>query len=341
MSATRAKNWCFTVNNYTQDQVHQLRDLWNPDGESKIRYVCWGYEVAPATGTKHLQGYVSFKNQLRFNAARSLLPSGAHIEKAKGNPKQNKEYCEKDESKDAQLAVTFEEYGNLPGGPGTRTDLLGACEMVRAGARLRDVADTAPDIVAKFGRGLDRIRGLYQSAYREQPEVVYIWGVTRLGKTHFAKTQAVETFGQDEVYFKPAGKWWPLYDAQQVVIFDDFTSSAMPLAEWNNVFNHCPHYVQTKGGHVPVTFKEAYVTSNFPPTMLWPRVSEGRRASAIARITACCFVWKPAPDAPVNFHVHDPFKIPDIAKEWMQCMKPTEPDYLEIGARNHANQHCE
>lgn len=335
---SRAKNWCFTINNYDDAAIHQLRDLWNPEGDCQIRYVCWGYEVAPATNTKHLQGFVSFVKQLRFKAALALLPKGAHIEKTKGSPAQNRDYCSKDESKDPQVSPAFEEYGTLPGGAGTRTDLSGVVEMVRAGKRLRDVADSAGDVYVKYYRGIKALRTVLQPTSRNQPEVVYIWGVTRLGKTHFAKIEALEHYEEDEIYFKPAGEWWPDYDQQPLVIFDDFTSKDMQLAEWNRVFNHIPHRVQFKGGNVPITFKSAYITSNFPPTMLWPNVSEGRRASAILRITACCFVYKASPTTPVNFLPHDPLKIPDVAVDWLKTLEPPSTNYLELGAKNHQLQ---
>lgn len=55
----RNKNYCFTLNNYTEDNVRGLIEDYN---NGKYRFLCFGFETAPTTGTPHLQGYVELKN---------------------------------------------------------------------------------------------------------------------------------------------------------------------------------------------------------------------------------------------------------------------------------------
>jgi len=56
-----------------------------------------GREVAPSTGTVHLQGYVRFVKSIRFSGVKKLLPR-AHIEERKGAESQATAYCKKDGS---------------------------------------------------------------------------------------------------------------------------------------------------------------------------------------------------------------------------------------------------
>jgi len=85
----RHRRYCFTVNNYTSKMMAQIiKDL------SSSQYII-GEEVGEA-GTPHLQGYVEFKNPIDFDKFKIIVPTG-HIEKAKGNKKQNFIYCSKDE----------------------------------------------------------------------------------------------------------------------------------------------------------------------------------------------------------------------------------------------------
>lgn len=333
----RARNWVFTLNNYTTDDVHRLRDLID---DPRVKYLCWGYEIAPSTGTKHLQGFISFNQQLRHSPVIKLQLG--HIEVAKGSPAQCKTYCEKEESKDPDADQKFEEFGDVPGGQGKRSDLDDMAQMVLGGKRMRDIAQEAPALFVKHGNGFERLRATTAPKRDWQPELVYLWGVTRSGKSIGCKELAFTKYPEDQVYFKPAGKWWGLYDGEECCIINDFCSSDMSLREWNRVFDHSNHLVEPKGKHTPLLFKDCYLSSNWPPIMLWPGVSEGRRISAIARITNCYFFWRDWKDpyCPQRIIHHDPFEIPPEAHDWIAYMEPEHPviDYLEKGAQNHKRQ---
>lgn len=86
----RARAWCFTYNNYKADTKEIIIDAVKRRG---WEYVI-GEEVAPTTGTKHLQGYIRAKCQTTFKIIKQLLGT-AHITAAKGTPGQNLAYCSK------------------------------------------------------------------------------------------------------------------------------------------------------------------------------------------------------------------------------------------------------
>lgn len=89
--STRGKQFVFTWNNYTAATLQLLRDI----PQTCYHYLVYGQEVAPTTGTPHLQGYVSFVERKRIAWVRNLF-QGAHIELARGTPLQCREYCIKD-----------------------------------------------------------------------------------------------------------------------------------------------------------------------------------------------------------------------------------------------------
>jgi len=156
---TVLRKFVFTINNYTEEDERRLQASC-----SLFKYLVYGRETAPSTGTRHLQGYGNLKKPTRFNAIKDIIGPEAHIEKAKGNDQQNKEYCEKDGS--------HWHYGE-PVGQGQRTDL----EKV-----VRDVSDpnkTFEDIVTenqssyiKYHRGIralyDIVRRVPQRAFKTQ-----------------------------------------------------------------------------------------------------------------------------------------------------------------------------
>lgn len=93
-----AKAWCFTLNNYTQEELGALVQQFQTLAD-KYFYIV-GEEIGEQ-GTPHLQGYIEkrtgrFRPLPLFEVKRDNTQC-MHFEKAKGNRKQNYKYCSKEE----------------------------------------------------------------------------------------------------------------------------------------------------------------------------------------------------------------------------------------------------
>jgi len=130
MSITsKYRAWCFTLNNYTLlDEQHIQQTI-----KSLARYVIYGREIAPGTGTPHLQGYVYFHNQRQRKSVSRLLPR-ARLEVANGTAQQSRVYCTKDGD--------YWEHGEIPmeasvarakGGAGNAARFSTAIELAEKG----------------------------------------------------------------------------------------------------------------------------------------------------------------------------------------------------------------
>jgi len=86
----RSRGWCFTYNNYDDTIYTQCLAY----AKSAQKYII-GKEVGDEKKTAHLQGFLHFKNATTFAVVKAGLGTGAHVEKAKGNWKQNLAYCSK------------------------------------------------------------------------------------------------------------------------------------------------------------------------------------------------------------------------------------------------------
>jgi len=73
--------YTFTHNNYIEDDLDHYKALVD---NHVAKYIILGREVAPGTGTRHLQGFLSWTSKKRFNATKLLLPAGVHIETTRG-----------------------------------------------------------------------------------------------------------------------------------------------------------------------------------------------------------------------------------------------------------------
>lgn len=89
MPATKYRHFAFTLNNYTDDDLTQLREL-----APKVKYLVFGKETSNS-GTPHLQGFVSFPNPRSVNRLHSLFHHPAHWEVAR-DARAAAEYCKKD-----------------------------------------------------------------------------------------------------------------------------------------------------------------------------------------------------------------------------------------------------
>jgi len=139
---SRAKNWCFTHNNYSDDDIAGYRSVAD---HGDVVYIIFGKEVAPTTQTPHLQGFVSFKARKRLTQVKALLPGEQHLIAAVGSPQQNRTYCIKEDA--------FEEYGEIPEKQGKRNDLEAFKESVQGGTTdMRTLMEEHSDICAKFPR---------------------------------------------------------------------------------------------------------------------------------------------------------------------------------------------
>lgn len=87
------QKWCFTYNNYPLEILETLETTFS------LTSCLWGYgkEVAPTTGTRHLQGWVISPNKIRPIEC-FKLPKEIQWIKMKGTKEQNIAYCSKEGS---------------------------------------------------------------------------------------------------------------------------------------------------------------------------------------------------------------------------------------------------
>lgn len=260
MPTSKSRAFVFTFNNYTDDHCVRLRS----EALTVCNYLCFGREVAPTTGTPHLQGYVRFDNPRRPASVAGLLNSlcnladgqSFHIETARGTFDQCRDYCKKDGS--------FEEYGTAPK-QGKRTDLRRICGQIMEGNSLKEATSEAPEAYVRYWKGLQALRSLHQPDRDFKTTVHWYWGPTGTGKTR----RAYELY--PAAYFKDCRTaWWDGYENQEAVILDDFRPSKdLPLPYMLRLLDRYPMQVQYKGGYVKFNSKIIIITAPLGPRELY------------------------------------------------------------------------
>lgn len=137
---SRAKNWCFTLNNYTHEDVARILGL---EAEVSVSYCVFGREIGES-GTPHLQGFVSFKER-KTRASVVALLGQAHFTVAR-RVQNSIEYCKKDGD--------FSEFGTPPVvSQGQRSDIELFKEEVASGVLdPKLLRETHSEVWAKYPR---------------------------------------------------------------------------------------------------------------------------------------------------------------------------------------------
>jgi len=139
---SRAYVW--TLNNYTPEQVAKLR---TSVGKAGIKYIGWGYEVAPTTGTPHLQGYMQSTEKTK---ERIFKATGLYVELARGTYGDNTNYITKDGEHEEYGTANKQHMGH--GGQGQRSDLNGVKKAIEEGKSYEEICDEHFGEAAKFNR---------------------------------------------------------------------------------------------------------------------------------------------------------------------------------------------
>lgn len=96
---SQAKNWCFTLNNFNEDDLERIEDIGRLIGSqvegNGIEYLVIGKETGES-GTPHLQGFIQFTKKKRMNQVKDLISTRLHAEVMRGTATQASFYCKKD-----------------------------------------------------------------------------------------------------------------------------------------------------------------------------------------------------------------------------------------------------
>ena len=242
--------------------------LGNPD----FSYILGGKELAPTTGTPHIQGYFEYASARSFRTPRRAFFGRAHIEKRRGTQKQAIDYCKKDgDWEDAGVAAQ----------QGKRQDVLDLMEMTNRGESELDIWHTHPVLMFHGNKSYDRYKKLVATKRDRTvtPDIRLYWGRTRTGKTR----AAVDEF--PDIKFHLSGKWFDSYEEGHAYLFDDFDSSEIGISKVLQVTDRYAIDVEIKGGSAAWNPPVIIFTSNDPIETWYPDISPARKEALVVRFT--------------------------------------------------------
>lgn len=248
-SMSRVRNYVFTMNNYPNTNlVDNIR----------CKYIVYGKEVAPTTGTPHLQGFVSFASPCTLAAAQKKLP-GCWVEGARSI----------DEAIDyAQKDLDWVERGTRPLNQLEKgeaeekrwTDIRQAAEE----GRVEDIPARVRFMNSKL-IDYHRDKALQARPLSDsEDQMLWYHGSSGTGKSRKAREE------NPEAYLKMCNKWWDGYSDEEVVLIEDFDKTHAVLGHHLKIWaDRYPFLAEKKGGAFKIRPKLIIVTSNYAPEEIW------------------------------------------------------------------------
>lgn len=265
----QAKNWVFTLNNYTQDDENRLKEM-------ECEWLIYAHEHQKE-GTPHLQGAICFKGKRDFNALQKLFKW--HIEVMHGSPQDSKTYCTKEDT------TGYFEKGQIPQSKGKKGSAEAqkkwkdAIELAKQ-ANWQEIEDKYP---SWWVAHQNHFKQIYCDSLKEEPMIelgdkdlkkrfLWLWGPTGTGKSHSAYRIAKE-LGCEKPYLKDLNKWWDNYKCQKVTIIEeaDEESCKRLASRFKKWCDKWPFTAEGKG----ISFEQLrpqyiIVTSNYPIDVCFP-----------------------------------------------------------------------
>lgn len=287
----RLRNFCFTVNNYTDECVEKLKNFFL----NYCNYGIFGKEVGEECGTRHLQGYCEFLCRGKsIRQIRKLTPEKiANIQARRSpNPKVAAGYCKKgnDAKKgDDEDSDFYEKYFEVPGpgyegfehghenisSPGQRTDIVKAHNAIKSGEKsVRELRQENPMLYHVYGRVLNCLEDDYLAKqYRcgEMTKGIWYHGEEGRGKSHALFVTECEEIGgydPDKVYDWNLEEDFQSYAGEPIIVINEFKGiHQIKYGTFLKLVDKWPYKIKRKGcSPFPMLAKKVIVASIFHPT---------------------------------------------------------------------------
>lgn len=240
----QSRNWCFT-----DFQFLNWKEIYNEYSDI-IRYVCFGKEIAPTTGTKHLQGWIQFTTKRTMGGVKRICKSKQlSLRPCYGDEYSNDVYCSKDGK--------FTHFGKFLA-QGARTDLEMIRKLIADETPMKQIADDYFDTWCRNYKAFEKYREMITKDKTKEfrkVEVEIIYGETGQGKTRRAMEEATYKIEGDNL------QWWDGYNGDKCILIDEY-SNQLPITKLLNILDGYQLRLPIKGGHTYANWNKVYITTN-------------------------------------------------------------------------------
>lgn len=273
----QARHWAFTIQQGNLLGKISTLDEWYREAQSftaGVKYLVYQIEVAPNTGTEHIQGFVSMATQKRestlANQFGKVHAACFQVMMKNATPWDNKLYCTKEDSRKPGT-VPFE-YGQVPTSAAEaeakeKSNLDQFIDHCKA-TNLYKAIELMPSTYIRNCNGIQKWWEIYCRERLTQDRSVNIivcYGNSGAGKSAFAHHYDTH----ENTYVFPALEVKQRlnldgYRGQRTVVIDEFKGQ-IDYGTFKNLTDRYVYEYNTKGSMVMGTWTTMILTSNYHP----------------------------------------------------------------------------
>ncbi len=247
------RNYMFTLNNYTIDELKILSDL-------NVHYMVVGLEKGKQ-GTPHVQGFVILKDPKTFTAMLKWMPTRCWIGRmyVDSTPHQCVLYCKKDGD--------WTERGKLPQKQGKRNDLAGIKNAMANNETIISLLINDTILNYQQLKYAESLTKYYEKPRKWKTRVQWFYGPTGTGKTHTAYELLMEKYKDPALIYTAmdTAKWWDGYDSHPAVIIDDMRKDFVKFHTLLRMLDRYPYRIETKGSTRQFVARDIIITAPYHP----------------------------------------------------------------------------
>lgn len=279
---SRCRNWCFTLNNPTDED----KDFWDDIMESEIanhlQYVVMQEEVGES-GTIHLQGYIEMKQAFFMSRMKSLFGQRYHFERRRGSQSQAIDYCKKEESSTHGFICEF----GIPKRTGVGGKFGDAVKALKSGKSIADVQEEFTEQYVMYKDKLTDYALKLKGGRNWAMDIQIYVGASGTGKSYTAQQN-------DNIYvcaWPTGGRWWwGDYRGEHTVVMDEFRHQ-IKMDVMLKMMDRYTWHLEAKGRSFQFSSKVIIITTNIDPRDWYPNLSIEKKAPLARRINEFATIW--------------------------------------------------
>lgn len=296
----QVKNFSFTWNNY-QNTANYAEIIEN-FAKAKCSCLFYGKEIAPKTGTPHLQGYMQTINKVRPSTIVNHFGKLVYVEPAKKCRVANYRYCSKigevwcyDAAANFCGILTNEQKEKMSKKTPRKVtkeneSKYKECIKLAKQGKMEEILTYYPHIYLQYKDKLMAIRNDISKHDRMFLDnefgtffhcfFLWLWGTTGTGKSYFCtvflhvinafyKSLSQYTHKKYEpltIYYKNKNKWWDRYNNEDIIIIEEASPETMKTSAhyYKQWIDEYPFNPEVKGATLNyIRPKFFIITSNY------------------------------------------------------------------------------